>query len=170
MKPDWDALADEFASSSTVVIADVDCTGTGESLCQRMGVEGYPTIKSFSPPDTEGDDYSGGRDLAELREFASSLGPGCSVVTKEHCSTEELQELEALLATPAAELSSELEELKQKVDDAQSTHDELLEDLQAKYEASETSLEELKKELKPRMKLLRAATATAAPAAVKDEM
>ena len=45
MKPDWDTLADEFSSSSKVVIADVDCTGEGEPLCSRFEVEGFPTLK-----------------------------------------------------------------------------------------------------------------------------
>ena len=45
MKPDWDTLAEEFSSSSKVVIADVDCTGEGEPLCSRFEVEGFPTLK-----------------------------------------------------------------------------------------------------------------------------
>merc|ERR1719443_995625 len=118
MKPDWDKLADKFADSSKVVIADVDCTGAGEPLCSRFGVEGFPTIKSFSPPDQDGEDYEGGRDLASLKAHAESLGPGCSAASKENCSAEQLKELEELLAKPAAELEAELESLKTQLDDA----------------------------------------------------
>ena len=40
----------------------------------------------FNPPDEEGEDYKGGRDLDSLRKFASTeLGPGCSVDTLENC-------------------------------------------------------------------------------------
>jgi len=170
MKPDWDSLASEFSDSAKVVIADVDCTGAGEPLCERFGVEGFPTLKSFSPPDTEGEDYDGGRDLDELRSFAKSLGPGCSAVSKENCDAAQLAELEALMASPASELQEELTELKQKLTDAQSAHDELLQSLQQQYDDSEKALGALKKDVAPRMKLLRAATATAPAAADKDEV
>ena len=61
MKPDWDKLSAEFADSKTVVIADVDCTAGGKSLCEEIGVRGYPTIKFGDPHNLE--DYKGGRDL-----------------------------------------------------------------------------------------------------------
>lgn len=171
MKPDWDKLASEFANSDKVLIADVDCTGPGEPLCERFGVEGFPTIKSFAPPDTEGEDYEGGRDLEALREHASSLGPGCSATSKDNCSPDQLKELEDLLAKPEAELLKELEDLKTQLDDSKVAHDKLVESLQEQYEASEKGQAELKKELSPRMKMLRAATAkAAAPSGDKDEM
>ena len=49
MKPDWDKLAEEYAGSTNVLIADVDCTAAGEPLCERFGIEGFPTIKVFNP-------------------------------------------------------------------------------------------------------------------------
>ena len=59
MKPTWDALAQEYATSDKVVVADVDCTAEGKDLCERFGVQGFPTIKYFNPPDEEGEDYEG---------------------------------------------------------------------------------------------------------------
>ena len=162
MKPDWDQLAEKHASSKTVVIADVDCTGPGEPLCQRFGVEGFPTIKSFAPPDTEGEDYEGDRSFEALDSFASSLGPSCSAATKENCAPQELAELEKLLETPQAELAKELLALKGKLSEADTKHEKLLEELQKTYDDSNTALDALKKEIKPRIKQLRAATATTA--------
>ena len=43
MKPDWDKLMEEFNSSDNQLIADVDCTGDGQPLCE--GVQGFPTLK-----------------------------------------------------------------------------------------------------------------------------
>ena len=37
MKPDWDKLASDFADSKDVLIADVDCTAGGKSLCDQVG-------------------------------------------------------------------------------------------------------------------------------------
>ena len=60
MKPAWDSVAQTIAQTSDkVLIADVDCTAAGEPLCSRFGVEGFPTIKYFNPPDEEGEDYDG---------------------------------------------------------------------------------------------------------------
>merc|ERR1712087_435520 len=53
-------------------IADVDCTAAGKPLCEKYGVRGYPTIKYFNPPDEEGEDYKGGRTLADLKKFADA--------------------------------------------------------------------------------------------------
>jgi protein disulfide-isomerase A6 len=171
MKPDWDKLASTFEGSTKVLIADVDCTGTGEPLCEKYGVQGFPTIKSFSPPDTEGEDYEGGRDFDSLKAHADSLGPGCSASTKENCSPEQLKELEEVMKMEPAKIEAELDELKTAMEKAKNDHDELLKSLQAQYEASEEGVTKLKKESAPRIKLLRAALAPATPAdAPKDEV
>jgi len=170
MKPDWDTLAEEFKSSANVVVADVDCTGAGEPLCSRFNVEGFPTIKSFSPPDTEGEDYEGSRDLEGLREFAKGLGPGCSLATKDKCSADELAELTELLKRPPEELAAELDDIDTQLKAASDAHDELLKSLQAQYEESEANVQQLKKDLKPKKKKLRAAMASATAAPAKDEV
>lgn len=66
----------EFKDSATALVGDVDCTADGESLCQQIGVSGYPTIKHGDPSDLQ--DYEGGRTLDDLRSFAkTNLGPQC---------------------------------------------------------------------------------------------
>lgn len=169
MKPDWDALADEYANSDKVLIADVDCTGAGDKLCERFGVEGFPTIKTFAPPDDEGEDYEGGRDLESLKAHAFSIGPSCSAANKDLCSPEDLKELEATMKMSPEALEKELDELKQKVSDAATAHDELVKGLQAQYEASEEATKKVKADAKPRMKMLRAALVSAS-SANKDEV
>jgi len=174
MKPDWDSLGAEYKDSTKVVIADVDCTAAGKPLCERFGVRGYPTIKYFNPPDEEGEDYKGGRDLAALKKFASELGPGCSVDLIENCSEEQKKELEQYIAMPAEERESMMTKLKDELATAQTAHDELLKELQAKYKQSMSDIEKLKETTAPKIKLLKAATpapkAEAAEAAPKDEV
>ena len=171
MKPDWDSLAQEYASSSKVIIADVDCTAAGEPLCERFGVQGFPTIKYFNPPDEEGEDYEGGRDLDELKAFAATLGPGCSPETKENCSEEQLKELDEVLATPEADRVAELTKLQKSLSDMEKAHEELLESLQSQYDESNKALEAAKKESAPRIKLLKSAgTKPPAEETTKDEV
>jgi hypothetical protein len=171
MKPDWDALGTEFKDSPKVLIADVDCTAAGKPLCDKYGVRGYPTIKYFNPPDEEGEDYKGGRDLAALKKFASTeLGPGCSVDTMENCDAEQKAELEKYIAMPAEERDSKLAELKKAMADAEEEHNALLKQLQATFKESQEKLEKLKEDSAPQIKLLKAATPGPKKDAAKDEV
>jgi len=171
LKPDWDKLADEFAGSSKVLIADVDCTGAGKPLCEKYGVRGYPTIKSFSPPDEEGDDYKGGRDLAALKAYASDLGPGCAVDAMENCSEEQKKALATYIAMDPDERANKLATLSKSLKDAEEAHEALLKSLQASYKESMENLEKLKAGAAPEIKLLKAATPSAkVETPAKDEV
>jgi hypothetical protein len=155
MKPAWDSLGDKFKDSKTVVIADVDCTASGKSLCDKHGVRGYPTIKYYNPPDEEGEDYKGGRDLAALTKFVE---------------TEQLSALQTYIDMDGAERASKLETMKKAMADAEEKHNELLKQLQATFKESQDALEKLKEDSAPTIKLLKAATPKPAPAAGKDEV
>jgi len=169
MKPDWDSLAATFADSTKVIIADVDCTAAGKPLCDKFGVRGYPTIKFFNPPDEEGEDYKGGRDLPALKKFVESdLGPGCSVDTKENCSAEQLKELQTYMDMDAGERTAKLEKMKEELKSAEDAHNELLKGLQAQFKESQDALEKLKEDSAPVIKLLKAASPAAK--AGKDEV
>merc|ERR1712125_140172 len=84
MGPDWDKLTSTYADSKTVVIADVDCTADGKSLCEKHGVSGYPTIKYGEPDDLK--DYQGGRTYDDMKKFADeNLGPTCGPKNMDLC-------------------------------------------------------------------------------------
>jgi len=171
MKPDWDALGTEFKDSPKVLIADVDCTAAGKPLCDKYGVRGYPTIKFFNPPDEEGEDYKGGRDLAALKKFVEKdLGPGCSADTKENCSAEQLKELQTYMDMDAGERATKLEALKTALKKAEDDHNALLKSLQEQFKTSQDALEKLKEESAPTIKMLKAATPKPAAAGGKDEV
>jgi len=159
MKPDWDKLAEEFGDSQTVLIADVDCTASGKPLCEKYGVQGYPTIKTFSGPDDfEGEKYEGGRDLESLRKHAESLGPPCDVDNKENCSPEDLTQLEKYAAMSQQRRDAKIVKLTNALKKAEAEHEAVQKSLTAKFEASNEALEKLGAELKPQIKLLTAAT------------
>jgi len=172
MKPDWDELGEEFENSKKVLIGDVDCTADGsKKTCERFGVEGYPTIKYFNPPDMEGEKYEGERDLKGLKKFAKSLGPQCTVDTLAKCSKKQKEELQPFLDMPQKELETEVAAIKAKLDSSQQEHDALLESLQKQFKESEEANKALKDELTPKLKLMRAAIPKEAPApAGKDEV
>ena len=92
MKPAWDQLGDEYASSSSVVIADVDCT-VEQDLCGEYDVKGYPTIKYFTSETSEkGDDYTGGRDFDGLKSWVSeNLEVKCLLADTTGCTEKEVR-------------------------------------------------------------------------------
>ena len=123
MKPAWDQLGDEFASSETVLIADVDCTVEVE-LCKQYGVTGYPDIKYFDAVARVVAEYGGARDFESMKKFANeNLQPSCSHATMELCDEEETATLERFLAMSA-------EERKKILDDV----DQAEADLEAKFQ------------------------------------
>jgi len=161
MKPDWDKLAAEFVDSDKVLIADVDCTADGKPLCEKHGVQGYPTIKTFGPGEDEGEKYEGGRDLASLRTQAENLGPSCSVDNPDLCTAEQKVKLEKFAGMSQARRDAKLLKLKNAVSKAEASHEALQKSLSAQYEESNKRLEALKDEYKPEIKLLTAATPAA---------
>lgn len=87
MKPDWDKLSDEYKESTSVVVADVDCT-KHEDICSEQGVEGYPTIKYWL--DGTPEDYNGGRDFSALKKFVDeTLVRNCAITDLDQCSEKE---------------------------------------------------------------------------------
>ena len=124
----------------------------------------------FNPPDEEGEDYKGGRDLPALEKFVENdLGPGCSADTKENCSAEQLKDLETYMAMDATERATKLTALKDELKKAEDDHNELLKGLQEQFKTSQDALEKLKEDSAPVIKMLKAATPSAKPAG-KDEV
>merc|ERR1719394_35476 len=113
MKPDWDKLMAEFEGKEGVLIADVDCTTSGKLLCEKVGVQGYPTIKYGDPNNLE--DYEGGRDLKALKAFAKeNLGPTCGPANLDLCDDDKKAQINKFMAMSATDLSAAI---KAKDDD-----------------------------------------------------
>mmetsp|Transcript_16425 Transcript_16425/g.33764 ORF Transcript_16425/g.33764 Transcript_16425/m.33764 type:complete len:141 (-) Transcript_16425:303-725(-) len=99
MKPSWDKLGDEFAASSSVLVADADCTADAKELCTKFNIAGYPTIKYFHDSDSEGEDYHGGRDYDSLKEFVEKeLESKCDVTDPSACTDKEKAYIEKMKA------------------------------------------------------------------------
>merc|ERR1711920_1171086 len=104
-KPDWDKLMEEFKDHKTALIADVDCTAEGKSLCETVGVQGFPTIKWGDPNALE--DYNGERTYDALKKFAKeNLKPLCGPANLDLCSDEKKAEINALQALSSADLAA----------------------------------------------------------------
>eukprot|EP00438_Fugacium_kawagutii_P011267 Skav224331 [mRNA] locus=scaffold1353:208175:212924:- [translate_table: standard] len=53
MKPAWDALMEgishlqEFRDDDTVLVAEVDCVGSGKAKCKELDIKAYPEVKQL---------------------------------------------------------------------------------------------------------------------------
>jgi len=157
MKPAWDQLSDEFKSSKTVVVADVDCT-VHKDLCGKYGVRGYPTIKYFtSSTAADGDAYEGGRDFDSLKKFADeSLGPSCSNDNIDLCDAEQTAILEKYNGMSADERKKIVDDATAAIDAAEEKAKEQVKKLQSRYEELMKEKDESIKALQtPELRLLK---------------
>jgi protein disulfide-isomerase A6 len=111
MAPDWNKLADDYADSSSVLIADVDCT-VHQAVCSKFGVSGYPTVKYFKDGNKEGAAYNGARKLADLKKFTEeTLEVSCLLDKQDKCSAQE-KEFMAKWGAQADKVKAELVRLQ----------------------------------------------------------
>jgi len=112
MKPAWDQLMDEFESSSSVVVGDVDCT-VETDLCSEYDVSGYPTIKYFTAEtDEKGESYNGGRDFDALKaHVVDKLEVKCQAESGEGCSDKEKGYIEKMKAKGADDIQKQFDRL-----------------------------------------------------------
>jgi len=147
MKPAWDKLMKKYEGDKTALVADVDCTAAGKPLCEEHGVKGFPTIKWGDPSALE--DYSGGRDLKELKKFAKqNLKPLCSVANIDLCDEDKKKLIQGYQAMSAADLSAKVASLEKDMKEVGETFDAEVKQLQAKYEELEKTKTERLKEIK----------------------
>lgn len=132
LKPDWDKLMDEFGSSSTQLVADVDCTAEGKPLCDENGVKGYPTLKWGDPSDLQ--DYQGGRTFDDLKKFVEeNLKPLCSVKNMDLCDGEKKSQIEKYLGMAKDDLEAAVAAEEKKIADAEETFKTEVAALQERY-------------------------------------
>lgn len=147
MKPDWDKLMAEYKDSKTALVADVDCTTAGKSLCEKHGVRGYPTIKYGDPSNME--DYKGGRTLSALQEFAKeNLKPVCSPANLDLCDADKKKAIEDFLAMDDSALDAKIKEKKDEQSKLEETFSSEVKKLQEKYQQLQTDKDDGIKKVK----------------------
>jgi len=160
---------DEYKGSSTALVADVDCTTGGKSLCETHGIRGYPSIKWGDPSALE--DYQGGRTLKDLQTFAAeNLKPICSPSNLDLCDDEKKAEIEKYKAMSDADLEAAIAEKKKEIETAEEAFNTGLKGLQATYEKLQKDKDEGIKAVKESGLGLMQAVAAASGAKPKEEL
>lgn len=147
MKPAWDDLMDEWKDSKDGLVADVDCTAAGKELCETHGVGGYPTLKWGDPADLQ--DYEGGRELADLQEFASeNLGPTCTVENQEPCSEADKKLIEKYMKMKGYDIEEIIEKKEKLIKNQEDKYDKAKRDFERKIKDAETDKDKKIKKIK----------------------
>eukprot|EP00930_Biecheleria_cincta_P020693 TRINITY_DN154_c0_g3_i1.p1 TRINITY_DN154_c0_g3~~TRINITY_DN154_c0_g3_i1.p1 ORF type:complete len:168 (+),score=56.57 TRINITY_DN154_c0_g3_i1:317-820(+) len=150
---------DEFKDSKTALVADVDCTAGGQSLCEKNKVQGYPTIKWGDPNDLK--DYDGGRSFDDLKKFAEeNLGPSCGPDNLDLCSEDDKAIIETLQKMSSDELDKQVEEvdakikaIEEKAQKAVEKHESKIADLRKQIEKETKKKEETVAKAKKKVNL-----------------
>merc|ERR1719450_311687 len=132
MKPDWDKLMAAYKDNAQTPIADVDCTAGGKSLCDSVGVRGYPTIKHGDPDDLQ--DYKGGRSFADLKKFAEGLGPQCGPANLDLCDAEKKAKIDEFTKLGADARDKMIKEKEAEMEKAEKDFKTFVEGLQKQYQ------------------------------------
>ncbi|KAL3806511.1 hypothetical protein ACHAXA_006051 [Cyclostephanos tholiformis] len=133
IEDDWNALAADFdGDTSGQLVAEVDCTADGESLCSEFGITGYPTLKWGDPSDLR--DYDGGRSYEEMRRFADeNLKPQCSIKNLDICDDDRRALIVRYLDMSVDELSAMADAEEGKLREAEGRFHAEVEKLHARY-------------------------------------
>jgi len=147
MKPAWDKLMAEYKDSKDVLIGDADCTADAKSLCEEIGVQGYPTIKFGDPSALE--DYQGGRDFDSLKKHADTkLKPSCSPSNLALCDDAKKAEITKLQEMSAGDLDTAITTKEKEITEAETNFKAEVEKLQANYKKLQTDKEDAVKAVK----------------------
>merc|ERR550532_931403 len=137
----------EYEGHDSILVADVDCIGDGKDLCDKVGVQGFPTIKYGDPNSLE--DYEGERDLASLQEFAkANLGPTCGPTNLDLCDDDKKAQVKKYLAMSVSDLEAAIKVKDDEMKAAEKELEDLLKGLQAQYEAGQKKKDEDKAAIK----------------------
>mmetsp|Transcript_64495 Transcript_64495/g.185373 ORF Transcript_64495/g.185373 Transcript_64495/m.185373 type:complete len:161 (-) Transcript_64495:73-555(-) len=137
----------EYEGHASILIGDVNCDGDGKSLCDEVGIEGFPTLKYGDPTDLQ--DYEGDRQLDALSKFAKeSLGPTCGPAQPELCDEAAKKKLDTYMTMSMSDLTQAVEEKNEEMSKAQKELEEFLESLQEQYDEAQKKLDDKKKEIK----------------------
>jgi len=151
---------------------DVDCTtDDAKKLCEKYGVQGYPTLKYFSPTTaSDGDKYEDARAYKDLNKFVkrTSKKP-CEPATGENCDKKDNKYLEEIKDLDEAKMKEELETMEKELNELEVEHKaaaDLFEKQKDEAMATMKKQEELKKNLgklagktKYKIQILKAKTA-----------
>merc|ERR1711920_968817 len=125
---------------------------SAESLCEKYGVEGYPTIKYFSKETSDlGEKYEEAREYNALKKFVKKMSKDpCEVETQANCNKKEKDFIGELASWDSTKIADELAGFKNQLEEAKTKHKDLADLFEKQKDEAMATMklqEEAKKEL-----------------------
>eukprot|EP00747_Dinoflagellata_sp_TGD_P144834 gnl/TRDRNA2_/TRDRNA2_176538_c0_seq12.p1 gnl/TRDRNA2_/TRDRNA2_176538_c0~~gnl/TRDRNA2_/TRDRNA2_176538_c0_seq12.p1 ORF type:complete len:160 (+),score=63.65 gnl/TRDRNA2_/TRDRNA2_176538_c0_seq12:259-738(+) len=136
----------EYENNPNILVADVDCTTGGKSLCSEVGVRGYPSIKYGDPADMQ--DYNGGRSLDDLKKHAATLGPTCSPANIDLCDDAKKKQIAEFTALSSADREKKIKESEEAMEKLEKDFSAFVEGLNKQYKEESEKKEKGVKDIK----------------------
>jgi hypothetical protein len=143
---------DEFAEQTNVLVGEVDCT-VHKELCQKQGVQGYPTLKYSNGYGLN--KYENGRDLESLLKFVEDNLQNSCLDDQNLCSEEEKKELEEYKKLSTEDIHKRLDNNEAEKESAEILFKGHVQKLQDKYQTLQSEKNNRLKELSKEEALLR---------------
>jgi hypothetical protein len=102
------------------------------------------------------EEYNGGRDMKDLKDFAQGLKPLCTPSHLERCDATQKRIIEEVSTQDAAEREARLKSMKEDIATRDADLEALLNTLREKYETSVTALATYKKSVQFQISTLEA--------------
>merc|ERR1712224_753730 len=99
----------------------------GKSLCNEIGVRGFPTIKHGDPSDLQ--EYEGGRSFDDLKKHAETLGPTCGPANLDLCDEDKRKSIAEFTALGAEKREAMIKEKDGELESLDKNLQELLDGL-----------------------------------------
>eukprot|EP00435_Cladocopium_sp_Y103_P031640 s2580_g8.t1 len=159
MNPGICEAKDKLASKwnkpdSNAVIVDVDCTtDDAKDLCNKYGVQGYPTLKYFTTTTSkDGDTYEDARDLKAMNKFVKRTSKlPCVPDSGENCDKKDTAYIEEIKDMTPDSLKETKNKMQKELPEIDLRSGEL-DDLEVEYQVSSALFEKQKEEAMATMK------------------
>lgn len=105
--PAWDLLTADYQDSEAILVAAVDCSAGGRSLCAQVGIDSYPTFKYKNGDEDELKEYEIHRKptYKQLKAFVNRQF-GCGPSSPETCTGNQKALLDQLMSMDREDLSA----------------------------------------------------------------
>jgi len=151
LKPAWDRLSTDYTGTAKGLVAEVDCSGKGESLCKKHKVDGYPRLLYGDPEDEEEGliAYRGPRSYEDLKSFARDhLGETCGSGDIDLCAESQKKWVKELSDLTEEERQGRQEVTDRRIAKAEKRFEEAQWNLTAEIDLSESKKNEQVKAIK----------------------
>jgi len=147
LEPKFAKLIAKYDGNPTVTVADVDCEGKGQALCEEQKVTGYPSVRWGSADMLE--EYEGEHEEEPMMKFAEeNMKPVCNPENLEPCDPDKRKVFEKYMKMNDKDLDKVIAEFEKLHKEAEDAFDDSVQEQQEHFEELEKKKAEEQEKIK----------------------